>query len=113
MYSFTIEFDRYKRTSPTLQDVSSIVVSGITIYSKNNKFGKFTKSKYVKKQEGLFMNVAGSNSYPVLMPIQDKVLLHIEGFPKEPKLEGPHIADKSMNDDYIFDHIRLTNVKTN
>lgn len=85
-YSFEIDFKKFNRTNPTLEDVQAIYVSGICIMAKNSKYGNFYKSKYVKEVKGKFANGAGSHSYPILYPVKDTKII-VQDFPKEPKLD--------------------------
>jgi hypothetical protein len=88
MYNFEIVFEKHKRTSPTLQDIQSIYVSGICICAKNNKFGKFYfNERYIKNVSGKFYHVAGSVRYPILFPQSDKVVISVRDFPRKPDLQ--------------------------
>jgi hypothetical protein len=109
MYSFEIEFNRIKMDTELVAH-QSIYVSGICILAKNNKFGGFYFSKYIKSKVGKFHNVCGSNRYPSLQPIKDKVLLKIEGFPRNPTIDNPY--EKSLGEsglEYIK-HIQIKNI---
>lgn len=86
MYSFQIEFQQYKQTNPTLENIQAVFVSGICIVSKNDKFGKFYFAKCVKNVSGRFKHVAGSERYPTLYPQTKSVVLTIKGFKKYPVL---------------------------
>ena len=86
MYSFQIVFEQYTRTSPTLENVGRIVVSGICIAAKNDKCGQIYISKHVKNVQGKFLYIAGSERYPMLYPKSKTVILTITGFPKYPIL---------------------------
>ncbi len=86
LYSFDIEFKKYKRTNPTLEDVKFIFVSGICIACKEDKYGGFYFSKYIKQIKGRFAYCAGSHSSPALYPIKDATI-SVTNFPKEPKLD--------------------------
>ncbi len=85
-YSFVIDFKKFVRKSPVLEDVQAIYVSGICIVAKNSKYGDFYKSKYVKEVKGKFAYGAGSHSSPILYPIKDTQII-VHNFPKEPKLD--------------------------
>lgn len=58
MCSFDIVFKKYIRTSPELQDIKSIYVSGICIMAKNSKVGDFYISKYIDNIEKQFVYCA-------------------------------------------------------
>lgn len=84
-YSFKITVRKYER-SP-VKDIRTVCINNITLVAKNSKFGGYYRSKYVKKQVGRFAYAAGSNAYPVLIPINEKVELYIVGFPSNPLSE--------------------------
>jgi hypothetical protein len=86
MYSFQIIFDQYTRTSPVLEDVRGVYVSGICIAAKNDKRGQIYISKHVKNVQGKFLYIAGSERYPILYPKSKSVILTVTGFPKFPIL---------------------------
>lgn len=109
MYSFEIEFNRIKRDN-ILYCHRAIYVSGICIVAKNDKFGNFYFSKYIKKRIGNFLNVCGSNQYPELCPAKNKVTLYIHNFPKFPTLNNPY--EKSLGDSgwEFIEHIKIKNI---
>lgn len=86
IYSFVIDFKKFVRKSPVLEDVQAIYVSGICIMAKNSKYGDIYKSKYVKEVKGKFAYSAGSHSSPILYPVKDTQIF-VHNFPKEPKLD--------------------------
>lgn len=109
MYSFEIEYNKVKIDIYLLEH-QSLYVSGICIVAKNDKYGQFYFSKYIKEKEGMFRNVCGSNRYPSLQPRGSKVILKIEDFPKYPVINNPY--EKSLREkglEYIK-HIMIKNI---
>jgi hypothetical protein len=85
-YSFVINFRKYIRKIPQLEDVKAIYVSGVCIIAKNSKYGDFYKSKYVKQVKGKFAYGAGSHASPILYPTKDTQII-VHNFPKKPELD--------------------------
>lgn len=85
-YNFKIHVKPFKNTSPYLQEVRSIYVSGICIVAKNSKEGCFYYSKYAIKEQGNFHYVAGSIKYPALLP-KTRVIIKVTNFPRKPNLQ--------------------------
>lgn len=83
MYNFDLVIDKYERKWPALQDVQSVVVSGICLVAKNKKYGGFYYSKYIKNKRGNFLYGAGSHNWPILYT-NGKVILKVKDFPVEP-----------------------------
>lgn len=94
LYSFDIVFEKYERRVPVLDDVRGVYVNNICIISKQNKFGKFYKSKFVKDIKGRFEYSAGSNSSPILYPKNRRVVIAVEGFASYPELTMPLLEHK-------------------
>lgn len=102
IYSFTINFEPYRRDS-TLSDIRSLYVKEICIFAKNCKHGGFYQSKYVSRLEGKFHYVAGSVRYPILFT-KKSVKIFVENFPLYPDLEKDSEGDK------YFPHITITDI---
>lgn len=107
-YNFKIHVKPFKRTSPYLQDVKNIYVSGICIVAKNSKEGGFYYSEYATKEQGNFHNVAGSIKYPALLP-KTRVVIKVTNFPRKPnlQLDMPEYKDYiSISDIQEIDNIK-------
>lgn len=84
-YRFKIHINPYEGVGYK-SDLRYIDVSGVTIVTKNAKFGMLGFATCVKRRQGLFHKVAGSCQYPELVPMSRGVTLTIQGFPRYPKL---------------------------
>lgn len=108
MYSFELHFESYSRNT-SLTDTRRVYVSNICIVAKNNKYHQFYFSDYVTRMKGKFAPVAGSHSYPILMPRSKKVILYVENFPVEPKIN----SFREICDKYILPHLSIKNIQYN
>ena len=84
-YNFKVHVNPYEWVGYK-SDLQHIDVSGITLVTKNAKFGGFGFASCIKRRQGKFRYVAGSNRYPDLMPLPRGVTLTIKGFPRYPRL---------------------------
>lgn len=84
-YSFKIHVNSYISV-PYKQDLRYIDVSGVTLVTKNAKFGMLAFATMVKRRQGQFERVAGSCQYPELQPLPRGVTLTVRKFPMYPRL---------------------------
>lgn len=85
MFKFKLHINPYRRETH-IEDLRYIDVSGITLVTKNAKFGMVGFASMVKRRQGQFHRVAGSVRYPELVPLPRGVTLTIRKFPVYPKL---------------------------
>lgn len=84
-YSFKVHINSYERV-PYKQDLRYIDVSGVTLVTKNAKFGMLGFATVVKRRQGQFLRVCGSCQYPELVPLPRGVTLTVRKFPTYPRL---------------------------
>ena len=112
-YSFEIVYKKYTIGNLTLESIRGIRVSGITIVSKNTKFTTpFNNPKYVRKIHGGFKKIAGTNSYPILIPSSEEVRLFIENFPFYPVFDFSNDVTDFRKDFFLSNGIiQIVNIK--
>ena len=96
-HTFTIIVKRYRRENCVLDDMRTIYSGKTCICAKNKKFGGLYLHENAKIIKGKFSNVAGSNSYPILIAETEEVHILVTNFHSEPDIK----TDQHIKQDII------------
>jgi hypothetical protein len=111
MYKCKLHIGKVTITAGLLECVKAIYINNKCIVAKNNKFGNFYFSPYVKNITGKFEKVACSNSSPRLLAKTKEVILDLEGFNEIPKLNSHFHSSLIGFDEKYLSHIYITDIQ--
>lgn len=107
--NFTLRIYKDLKRNPVLSDISDITISGITLISKNSKFGEvcFHKSnqrkfKYTIELSKTFNYASGSHSSPNLSFKGEYIDIIVKGFPRYPAFYQEYAAARGCLDGFKY-----------
>ncbi len=96
-------------SATSLGTIQDLTISGITLVSKQTKFGEACLHKGNQKKFGYnittskkFSKTGGSNNYPKLAFIGKHIDIHVENFPRYPVFGQDHAAAKASLDGWGY-----------
>jgi len=95
-YSFIVVVKKWKRNNPTLDDLRVIKSGNTTLIAKNQKKGGIYLHKRAKIVKGRFEYIAGSNSYPILIPKTSEVHIEVTGFHSKPDINTDQYSKQDI-----------------